>query len=62
MRYLKKTQNLRLHCNEFFAILEGYNDANWNSLSDDSKTTSGYIFNVAGGVVAWKSKKQTILA
>ncbi|KAA0041272.1 putative Polyprotein [Cucumis melo var. makuwa] len=39
-----------------------YNDADWNSLSDDSKTASGYIFNIVGEAVAWKSKKQTILA
>ncbi|KAA0045050.1 putative Polyprotein [Cucumis melo var. makuwa] len=38
-----------------------YNDADWNSLSDDSKATSAYIFNIAGGAVVWKSKKQTIL-
>ncbi|KAA0058198.1 pentatricopeptide repeat-containing protein [Cucumis melo var. makuwa] len=57
MRYLKKTQNLGLHYNKFPAVLEGYNDADWNSLSDYSKATSGYIFNIAGGAVAWKSKK-----
>ncbi|KAL4032484.1 hypothetical protein IC575_005562 [Cucumis melo] len=62
MRYLKKTQNLGLHYNKFPTVLEGYNDADWNSLSDDSKATSCYIFNIAGGAVAWKSKKQTILA
>ncbi|KAA0036608.1 putative Polyprotein [Cucumis melo var. makuwa] len=38
-----------------------YNDVDWNFLSDDSKATSGYIFNISGGAVAWKSKKQTIL-
>ncbi|KAA0045281.1 pentatricopeptide repeat-containing protein [Cucumis melo var. makuwa] len=26
------------------------------------KATNGYIFNIPEGVVAWKSKKQTILA
>ncbi|KAL0556203.1 hypothetical protein IC582_004713 [Cucumis melo] len=62
MRYLKKTQNLGLHYNNFSTVLEGYNDVDWNSLSDDSNATSGYIFNIAEGVVAWKSKKQTILA
>ncbi|KAA0046734.1 pentatricopeptide repeat-containing protein [Cucumis melo var. makuwa] len=62
MRYLKKTQNVGLHYNKFPAVLEGYNDADWNSLSDDSKATSDYIFNITGGAVAWKSKKQTILA
>ncbi|KAA0040893.1 pentatricopeptide repeat-containing protein [Cucumis melo var. makuwa] len=39
-----------------------YNDVDWNSLLDDSKATNGYIFNIVRGVVAWKSKEQTILA
>jgi hypothetical protein len=62
MRYLKRTMNLGLHYKRFPAVLEGYSDADWNTLSDDSKATSGYIFNIAGGAVSWKSKKQTILA
>lgn len=62
MRYLKRTINLGLHYKRFPAVLEGYNDADWNTLSDDSKATSGYIFSIAGGAVSWKSKKQTILA
>ncbi|TYJ96365.1 retrotransposon protein, putative, Ty1-copia subclass [Cucumis melo var. makuwa] len=57
IRYFKKTQNLGLHYNKFPAVLEGYSDAHWNSLSDDSKATSGYIFNIVERVVAWKSKK-----
>ncbi|KAA0046965.1 Retrovirus-related Pol polyprotein from transposon TNT 1-94 [Cucumis melo var. makuwa] len=57
MRYLKKTQDLGLHYKKFPAVLEDYNDADWNSLSNDSKATSGYIFKIAGGAVAWKSKK-----
>lgn len=43
------------------SIRERYNDVNWNTLSDDSKITSGYIFNIAGGSVSWKLKKYTIL-
>ncbi|CAB4282562.1 unnamed protein product [Prunus armeniaca] len=62
MRYLKRTMNLGLHYEKFLVVLEGYSDADWNTLSDDSKATSGYIFNIAGGAVSWKSKKQTILA
>ncbi|KAL0554135.1 hypothetical protein IC582_008049 [Cucumis melo] len=62
MRYLKKTQNLGLHYNKFPVVLEGYNDDDWNSLSDDSKAISDYICNIVGGDVAWKSKKHTILA
>ncbi|KAL0551643.1 hypothetical protein IC582_010732 [Cucumis melo] len=57
IRYFKKTQNIGLHYNKFPAVLEGYSDAHWNSLSDDSKATSGYIFNIVERVVAWKSKK-----
>ncbi|XP_071710976.1 secreted RxLR effector protein 161-like [Rutidosis leptorrhynchoides] len=62
MRYLKRTMNLGLHYNKFPTVLEGYSDADWNKLSDDSKATSGYIFNIVGGAISWKSKKQTILA
>lgn len=62
MQYLKNTANLGLHYSRFPVVLEGYSDAYWNTLSDDSKSTSGYIFNIVGGVVSWKSKKQTILA
>ncbi|CAL0331319.1 unnamed protein product [Lupinus luteus] len=51
-RYLKKTMNLGLHYRRFPAVLEGYNDADWNTLSDDSKATSGYIFSIAGGAVS----------
>ncbi|KAI9187208.1 hypothetical protein LWI28_025537 [Acer negundo] len=62
MHYLKRTMNLGLHYGKFPAVLEGYSDANWNTLFDDSKATSGYIFSIAGGAISWKSKKQTILA
>lgn len=61
MRYLKKTSNLGIHYERFPAIIEGYSDADWNSFSDDSKATSGYVFCIAGGAVSWRSKKQTIL-
>ena len=62
MRYLKVTMNLGLHYQKYPAVLEGYSDADWNTLSDDSKATIGYIFSIAGGAVSWKFKKKTILA
>ena len=46
----------------FLAVLEGYSDANWISNSDEIKSTSGYVFSLGGGVVAWKSSKQTLNA
>ena len=55
--------NLGLHYEKKIqAVLEGYSDADWNILSDDSIATSGYIFSIAGRTVSWKSKKQNILS
>ncbi|KAM2998951.1 hypothetical protein FF2_040544 [Malus domestica] len=62
MRYLKRTMNFRVHYEKFPVVLEGYSDTAWNTLSDDSKATSGYIFSIGGGAMSWKSKKQIILA
>ncbi|KAM1646199.1 hypothetical protein ACFXTN_007260 [Malus domestica] len=54
--------NLRLHYEKFPAVLQGYSDTDWNTLSDDSRATGGYIFSIGGRAVPWKSKKRTILA
>ncbi|XP_030959093.1 uncharacterized protein LOC115981044 [Quercus lobata] len=42
--------------------LSGFSDADWNTLSSDSLSTTGYIFTLGGGAICWKSKKQTIIA
>ncbi|XP_077224214.1 uncharacterized protein LOC143857657 [Tasmannia lanceolata] len=44
------------------AVLEGFSDADWNTLSHDSKATTSYVFTIGGGAVSWRSKKQTIIA
>jgi len=62
MKYLKGTMTLGLHYQRYPVVLEGYSDADWNTLSDDSKATRGYIFSIAGGAISWMSKKQIILA
>ncbi|KAL0352234.1 UNVERIFIED_CONTAM: hypothetical protein Scaly_1612100 [Sesamum calycinum] len=51
--YLKGTANLRLFYNRFPAVLEGYSDASWITSIGNNKSTSGRIFNLAGGAVAW---------
>ena len=38
-----------------------YSDSNWISDTDEIKATSGYVFTLGGGVVSYKSSKQTIL-
>jgi hypothetical protein len=38
--------------------LHGYVDANWASDVNDCKSTSGFVFMLAAGVISWSSKKQ----
>ena len=35
----------------------GYSDSDFGGCSDDRKSTSGYIFMLAGGAISWKSVK-----
>ncbi|PHU23376.1 hypothetical protein BC332_08483 [Capsicum chinense] len=60
--YLKYTQDYALHYNKHPAILKGYSDANWITESNEVKSKSGYVFAIGGGVVSWKSSKQTCIA
>ena len=40
----------------------GSSDADWGGDLDDRKSTSGYVFQVSGTAVTWRSKKQTCVA
>jgi hypothetical protein len=40
----------------------GYSDADFAECVDTKKSTSGYIFTLAGGAISWKSSKQTVTA
>ena len=42
--------------------MRGYFDADWSGDLDESKSTSGYVFTLGGGVVSWCSKKQDCIA
>ena len=57
--YLKKIVDYALHYSREPDNLEGYTDASWITGSDHSKSTSGWIFMLAGATVSWGSKKQT---
>jgi hypothetical protein len=50
-----------IHFTGYLRVLEGYCDANWISDADELYATSGYTFLLGGGVVSWKSCKQTVL-
>ena len=41
---------------------ECYIDADWAGSFDDRRSTSGYCTFVGGNLVAWGSKKQSIVA
>ena len=40
----------------------GYSDYHFGGCFDDRKSTSGYIFMLAGGAISWKSVKQSLIA
>jgi hypothetical protein len=42
--------------------LQGYVDADWGGDKDKRRSTSGYIFILAGGAVAWRSVRQQSVA
>ncbi|KAG8642561.1 hypothetical protein MANES_12G102533v8 [Manihot esculenta] len=62
MKYLRGTMNYGILYSGFFAVLEGYSDANWISNSNEIKSNSGYVFTLEGGAFTWKSTKQNIIA
>ena len=61
LRYLRATRDYGLSYGRYPAVLEGYTDANWISSKKALKSTSGYIFTLAGVAVSWKSSKQTVI-
>ena len=63
MRYLKGTLNYGI-CykrKKGDQRLLGYTYSDYAGDLDDRKSTSGYLFSSAGGVVSWSSKKQPVV-
>ncbi|KAL0313117.1 UNVERIFIED_CONTAM: Retrovirus-related Pol polyprotein from transposon TNT 1-94 [Sesamum radiatum] len=58
LKYLKRTKDMFLIYGDGELILEGFSDASFQSDDDDAKSQSSFVFNLNGGVVAWKSSKQ----
>ena len=63
MRYLVGTMCLGLlyKKNELKSCV-GFSDADWAGDLDDRKSTSGYIFQLSGEAISWRSKKQACVA
>ena len=42
--------------------VHGFVDASWDVDLDRRISTSGYVFNLFGGVISWMSKRQDVVA
>ena len=62
MRSLKGTISHGLFYGGYTSVLEGYNDANWISDTDETNATSGFVYTLVRVVVAWNSTKQTYIS
>jgi hypothetical protein len=63
MRYLKRTRDFVLTYRKSDNLeIIGYSDSDFAGCPDSKRSTSGYIFLLAGGAVSWKSVKQTLIA
>ena len=63
MRYLQRTKEYMLtyQRSDILEII-GYSDSDFAGCLDSKRSTSGYIFLLAGGAISWKSAKQTLVA
>lgn len=60
LRYLKRTKDYMLVYKRSSELeLIGYTDSDYAGCKYDLKSTSGFIFMMAGGAISWKSVKQT---
>ena len=63
LRYLRGTSTHGiLYDGGIGATLVGYADSDFAGCTQSRKSTSGYVFLLAGGAISWKSKKQSIVA
>ena len=59
LKYLRRTNRLFLvYGGEEELIVNGYSDDAFQTDVEDSKSQSGYVFCLNGGVFSWKSSKQ----
>ncbi|KAE9584914.1 putative RNA-directed DNA polymerase [Lupinus albus] len=62
LKYLRRTKDQFLIYGDSELKLQGYADASFQSDKDDFKSVYGYVFNLNGGAISWKSSKQYTLA
>ena len=57
LRYTRPCEGIKLE-----GLLHGYSDADWAGQVEDRRSTSGYVFKLAGGPISWQSKTQKSVA
>ena len=65
LRYLKGTRDLKLSFEadgKEGTTLIGYCDANWGNDTFTRKSTTGYLFQLCGGLITWSCKRQATVA
>lgn len=63
LRYLNSTKTLCLCLGTNKSEqLHGYSDADWASISEDCRSTTGWIFKYAGRPISWKLRRQPMVA
>ncbi|XP_068647519.1 secreted RxLR effector protein 161-like [Aristolochia californica] len=63
MRYLQGTKDYKLTYkrSDHLEVI-GYSDSDFVGCLDSRKSTSGYVFLLAGGAISWRSAKQSLIA
>uniref|UniRef100_A0A6N2L3B4 Fe2OG dioxygenase domain-containing protein n=1 Tax=Salix viminalis TaxID=40686 RepID=A0A6N2L3B4_SALVM len=63
LRYLQRTKDYMLTYRSLTNLeIIGYSNSDYAGCLDSMKSTSGYIYMLAGGAVSWKSVKQSLIA
>ena len=62
LRYLRGTLNFGILYSNNRSKECSYSVADWAEDLNDRKSTSGCVFQIGGGAVSWRSKKQTCVA
>ncbi|MCO5593130.1 hypothetical protein L7F22_047136 [Adiantum nelumboides] len=64
LRYLNHTKNYGICYSRsqsgspLMPLLLGWSDSNWGGNLDSRRSTSGFLFMLAGGAISWSSKRQ----
>jgi hypothetical protein len=62
LRYIQDTNGLMLMYERSDNLeIVGYSDSDFVGCLDTDRSTSGYVFKLAGGAISWSSSKQTIM-